>query len=369
MMPLPFVSFSVPWSGHSCLQRAHSWRRLALLLLPIILQAADSAYFRIHIVDRETNRGVPLVALTTNNHITAFTDSNGSIAWNEPGPIDRDVYFKIESPGYRFPGGGRIIHVTSGGQMEIKIQRLNVAERLYRVTGQSIYRDRVLTGYPVPIRQPVLNAEVLGQDTVRAVPYRGKLFWLWGDTDKASGPLGNFSTTSATSELPGHGGLDPSAGIDLNYLTGPDGFVKPMCNSPVEGLKWLHALLTVRDPSGAERLLARYDTIDGQSKTIESGFAVFHGQKREFAAEGSIQQGKLVVSWKNAKNESGRLTCDHEPTRDRWLSSKAMAPQYVSGGFYTTRPVEGARPITRVWRNPSDKLMLDRGAQPAKEER
>jgi hypothetical protein len=99
-----------------------------------------------------------------------------------------------------------------------------------RVTGQGIYRDSVLTAYPVPFSQPVLNAEVLRLDTVRVVPYRGKLFWLWGDMQRAGGPFGNFSTTSATPELPGRGGLDPDRGVDLHYITRPDGFVKPMCN-------------------------------------------------------------------------------------------------------------------------------------------
>ena len=244
---------------------------------------AAGGYFRIRVVDAATGRGVPMVALITNNHIACFTDSNGIVAWNEPGLMDRNVYFRIESPGYRFPGGGRSLHPTGGGHIELKIRRQSIAERLYRVTGQGIYRDSVLTGFPVPIRRPVLNAQVLGQDTVRAVPYRGRLFWLWGDTDRAGGPLGNFATTAATSELPGRGGLDPGVGVDLVYFTGPDGFVKPMCNWPeVKGLKWLHALMTVRDPSGAERLLARYDNIGDENRTTESGLAIFNDARAQF---------------------------------------------------------------------------------------
>jgi hypothetical protein len=252
------------------------------MLVPLLSAFADNPYFQIRVVDRQTGRGVPLVALTTNNNIVSLTDSNGVVAWNEPGLMDRDVYFRIESPGYRFPSGGATLHIKTGGQIELKINRLLAAERLYRVTGQGIYRDSFLTEYPVPIHEPVLNAQVLGQDTVRVVPYRGKLFWLWGDTDRASGPLGNFSTTSATSELPGKGGLGPSLGIDLHYFTGPDGFVKPMCNWPVKGLKWLHALFTVRDPSGVERLVARYDSIGDHSQATESGLAVFNDEHQEF---------------------------------------------------------------------------------------
>jgi hypothetical protein len=54
----------------------------------------------------------------------------------------------------------------------LKIQRLNIAERLYRVTGEGIYRDSVLTGFPTPTQHPVLNGGVTGQDTVRVTPYR-----------------------------------------------------------------------------------------------------------------------------------------------------------------------------------------------------
>ena len=67
-----------------------------------------------------------------------------------------------------------------------------IAERLYRLTGEGIYRDSMLAGLPVPTRTPMLgNGQVLGQDTAVAVPYAGKLFWIWGDT------IGPRSGTSA----------------------------------------------------------------------------------------------------------------------------------------------------------------------------
>jgi hypothetical protein len=47
---------------------------------------------------------------------------------------------------------------------------------LYRITGQGIYLDSVLLGLPVPLGEPVLNAEVMGQDTVLATPYQGRIF-------------------------------------------------------------------------------------------------------------------------------------------------------------------------------------------------
>lgn len=257
-------------------------RVLALLLASLVWASAKDPYFRIHVVDQETGRGVPMVFLTTTGNIVAITDSNGIVAWNEPGLMNRDVYFRIESPGYHFAGGGTTLHPTAGGRIEIKIQRLEIAERLYRITGQGIYRDSILTGYPAPIREPVLNAEVTGQDGGQMIPYRGKFFWVFGDTNRAGAPFGNFSTTSATSEFPGHGGLDPSVGVNLNYFRGPDGFVKAMCNWPVDGLKWLGGLFTVHDPSGNERLLAGYEVIGEHGDATESGLAVFNDQREEF---------------------------------------------------------------------------------------
>ncbi len=70
--------------------------------------------------------------------------------------------------------------MTQGGAAVIKIKRINIAERLYRVTGEGIYRDSILVGHAVPIKHPVLNGQVMGQDTVMATPYRGKIYWFFG---------------------------------------------------------------------------------------------------------------------------------------------------------------------------------------------
>ena len=78
----------------------NSMRRgiVGLLLFSSALHGA-SEYFAIRVVDEKTGRGVPLVRLSTNNRIVSYTDSNGVVAWNEPGLMDRDVYFQVDSPG------------------------------------------------------------------------------------------------------------------------------------------------------------------------------------------------------------------------------------------------------------------------------
>ena len=56
--------------------------------------------FRIHVVEEGTGRGVPLVELKTVNQIRYVTDSNGIVAFDEPGLFNRKVFFTITSHGY-----------------------------------------------------------------------------------------------------------------------------------------------------------------------------------------------------------------------------------------------------------------------------
>jgi len=182
------------------LKRYNSAVRPILLFLLAIAHAAASDYCKIVVRDAETGRGVPLVELRTTNELTFYTDSNGIVAFNEPGLMDRDVYFQIASPGYL--AFGRVLKTVRGAAVPLTIKRINIAERLYRITGQGIYRDSILTGEPAPLKQPVLNAQVMGQDTVKAVPYRGQIYWFYGDTNQVAGPLGHFGTAGAVSDFP-----------------------------------------------------------------------------------------------------------------------------------------------------------------------
>jgi hypothetical protein len=248
--------------------------------------AADK-FFQILVVDDETGRGVPLVELRTVNSTSYLTDSQGLIAFQEPGLMDQEVFFHIQSHGYEYPkdgfdNRGVKLRIKPGGSARIQLKRLNIAERLYRITGQGIYRDSQLLGQGLPLKQPVLNGQVMGQDTVIATPYRGKIYWFWGDTDRVSYPLGNFGASGATSEIPGHGGLNPEAGVDLTYFVDGTGFSKPMCPNFGPGLQWIESLLTLRDKGGAERLIARVASADGLVGTHGWHVAVFNDQKQIF---------------------------------------------------------------------------------------
>jgi len=243
--------------------------------------------FTIQVVDRQTERGVPLVELRTTNNIRHVTDSHGIVAFHEPGLMDREVFFFVESHGYEFPKDGfgfrgARLRTTPGTSAVIQIDRLNVAERLYRVTGQGIYRDSVLGGRPVPLKEPVLNGQVMGQDSVDTCIYRGRLFWLWGDTSRPSYPLGHFAMAGAVSDLPGRGGLDPTVGVDLEYFVDDSGFSRPLCRLKERGLVWLDGLLTVEDDVGRERMVAKYARLKDLGTVLERGIVVFHDETDSF---------------------------------------------------------------------------------------
>ena len=140
--------------------------------------------YRIQIVDEQSGRGVPLVELATVNNIRFYTDSLGNAAIDEPGLERLDVFFQIRSHGYEYPADGfgsrgRVLRVEAGESDVVRIRRVNIAERLYRLTGAGIYRDSLMTGQPVPIEAPLLNGQVFGCDSTINVVYCGKLFWFW----------------------------------------------------------------------------------------------------------------------------------------------------------------------------------------------
>ncbi len=262
---------------------------LALLTLALAAGEAPDAgrYFAIRVVDDQTGRGVPLVELRTVNNIRYYTDSAGLVAFDEPGLMDRRVFFHVAGHGYEFPEDGfgfrgKALNVTPGGSAQLNIKRINVAERLYRVTGGGIYRNSALLGRPVPIRKPLLNARVLGSDSVLTAVYQGEVHWFWGDTNRPAYPLGNFHVPGATSLLPDRGGLDPAVGVDLEYFVDAKGFAKETAHVPGEGPTWLDGLTVLRGAAGRERMFARYVKVRKPMVVYEQGLVEFDPRKQAF---------------------------------------------------------------------------------------
>ena len=117
------------------------------------------------------------------------------------------------------------------GAATIAVQRVNIAERLYRLTGAGIYSDSVLLGDKVPLAHPLLNAGVVGQDSIQTVEYRGQMYWFWGDTSRLDYPLGVFDMTGATTPLAASGTLQPTKGIDFDYFKDDAGKSRGACQN------------------------------------------------------------------------------------------------------------------------------------------
>jgi hypothetical protein len=305
---------------------------IALALASSVL--AEEKPFAIQIVDEATGRGVPLVELETMDNQLWMTDSAGRVAFREPGQMNIPVWFSMRSHGYHFPTDGfgmtgQRFTTQPGEHAVLKVKRLNIAERLCRLTGQGIYRDSVLLGEKVPLTEPVTNGGVVGQDSVQSVVYRGRLFWLWGDTMRMSYPLGNFRTTCAWSELPEKGGLPPDQGVNFHYFTDKDGFAKEMCPlERKEGVVWLFGLAVVKDEAGAERLIAHYSRRGGLDKKFEHGIAVFNDQTEIFERAVTLP---LEEKWRYPR---GRVTTVREDGVDYLYFGDAGASVRVPARFH-----------------------------------
>ncbi|OXL87904.1 hypothetical protein BCV73_15700 [Paenibacillus sp. SSG-1] len=289
--------------------------------------------FMIKVVDAETGRGIPLVELKTTNNILYYTDSAGVVAFDEPGLMDTTVFFHMSSDGYEIPADmfgnrGQAVEVTPGGSVTLQMNRVNIAERLYRVTGQGIYRDSLLLGLNTPIQQPVINGLIMGQDSVQTIEYNGKLYWFWGDTDRPAYPLGNFRTTGATSELPQNGGLDPDVGVNLEYFTKEDGFAKSMVPTLPDGgnMAWIFGLMTAKDSTGKERLLTGYTTLNPD--IVARGILVFNDQTEQF------EQAVQFPSKDDWRHPGGQATYYEENGKGYWLFTEHRIPNLRVAASY-----------------------------------
>ena len=245
--------------------------------------------FVIQVVDEATNRPVPLVEISTVHQVTHITDNHGITAWNEPELAGEEVFFQVKSHGYEiqadgFGFKGRKEKVVSGGRVQWKLKRTQIAERLYRITGAGRLAESQAAGL-ISADDPnaITRARVIGQDSVQMTPYKNELYWLWGDTSRLSYPLGNFHSPSARSSIPGPERWNPESSIPIRYFTDKTtGFAAETCRMKGDGPTWASAMTTVRDSDGNEKLVCWYAKIKPPLETYQRGVAVWNDQKNVF---------------------------------------------------------------------------------------
>ncbi len=325
--------------------------------------------YRVSIVDADTGRGIPAVELRTNDDRSFFTDSAGVIALVDPDLLGRRVFFEVRSFGYEFEQRsfgrpGLALDLAPGAAARLEMTRLNVAERLYRVTGSGIYRHSELLGDEVPLDTRDRTVVPAGMDSALATVYRGALFWIWGDTNVMSAPLGNFHATGARSPLPDRGGLDPRLGIELDYLL-EGRRLRPMIEDD-HRLIWLTALRATRDAEGEERLFATYRKIEELMTPVEQGLARFDDDAGRFRILSRYPQDAPIVPhgvvFRHAQRGRSHLYYDlyvRSPDTAEGVRDPSSYESYTPLRLGERIPDDGALDADALERDPDGNLVWD----------
>lgn len=297
---------------------------VALVAVALSVAADVPRFAEVRVIDGDTKRGVPLVELTTTNHVRYVTDNAGRVAFDDPEQFGREVFLTVKSHGYEVPKDGfgfRGVKVKPepGKVAEIKVRRTIIAERLCRLTGEGRYRDTQLLGLKVPIDYGPNPGRVAGQDSVQVVEYKGELRWFWGDTSRLNYPLGMFRTAGAKTplKLP-----DVSPGIAFDYFTdAKTGFARamiPLAERP-EGVIWIDGVCVVPDEKGLERIVCHYSRRKGLADQLEHGLAVFDDKSETFVPKVQLPNDE---TWRHL---SGHPFI-HEADGKKWLLCGDPAP-------------------------------------------
>lgn len=291
-------------------------------------KAPANPWAEIRVLDTATGRGVPLVELETVNALRFVTDNAGRIAFDEPGLMDRLVFFYVRSHGYEvkkdgFGFAGVRLTPRAGQVSEVKITRRNLAERLCRLTGEGLYRDSVLLGHKPPLAESPNPGRVAGQDSVQAAVYRARVCWFWGDTLKMDYPLGLFRMAGATTPIPDpkDPASDPAAGIAFDYFVDKTGFARammPLAERP-QGVVWVSAVFVLHDDKGAAKLLGHYSRRKGLQDEYEHGIALFNDDKAIFEPAKELP---LTETW---RRPSGHPIL-YEEAGARWILFGSPSP-------------------------------------------
>ena len=238
---------------------------------------------RIEVVEAGSGLPAPLVELRTVSHVRLVSDNAGLIAFDLPECMGQETWFQVIGHGYEAPQDGfgqRGVRLTPqpGGRLRVEVHAPASRGGSGRITGSGLFAESQQLGQP----SPVPETGVVGCDSVQTAEHRGKLFWIWGDTNLAHYPLGVFHATAATSSLKPLDSYDPPLALRLDYFRGPRG--RPRGVAPIEGKgpTWLSGLVSLPDGQGQPRLAASYVKVEPPLTVWQKGLCLWNETSQQF---------------------------------------------------------------------------------------
>ena len=319
---------------------------------------------RIEIVEAGSGWPVPLVELRTTHQMQFFSDNAGIIAFDAPELMGREVWFDVIGNGYEVPKDGfgyRGVRLKPepGKTLRVEVKRNIIAKRIGRITGAGLFAESQKLGSELDWPE----SGVLGSDSVQNTIYRGKMFWLWGDTTLAHYPLGIFDCSSATSAIQPLEKFEPPLKLKLDYFTDDKGIPRGVGKMPGSGPTWLTAYVTLPDQNGTPHFVATYSKITPPLEAYEFGLCEWNDARARFVQERVLWEKKKKAKrpplpegqpafWRDDKGREWVMFGDPFPkirfpaTYEAWLDSKTwevLKPQakLVSPDGKTVKPHSG----------------------------
>jgi hypothetical protein len=271
----------------------HCSLRLAILAAAVSVWGAHAVYAaapcRIEVVDKQNGWPVPLTEFRTTHDLVLVTDNAGVIAIDQPELLDREVWFNVAGHGYSRPKdgfGNSGVRLTpkAGETIRVEVERTNLAKRLGRLTGGGIFAESQKCGERLDWRE----SGVFGCDTVQTTIYRGKCFWLWGDTDLPRYAMGVFDSTSATTAPRPLESFEPPLAVEFDYFTDDKGVPRGVAKMTGKGPTWVTGYVSLPDRRGSERLVGTYAKINAPLEAYEIGLCVWNDEAERFESVRTI---------------------------------------------------------------------------------
>ena len=286
---------------------------------PLQATKAAVAPCKVKVVDDENGWPVPLVFLKTTHGLVYVTDNAGVAAIDAPELMGRETWFTVKSHGYGmkkdgFGNAGVRFVPRPGEEHVVKVTRRQIAKRLGRIGGAGLFAESQKCGEFLDAKE----SGEFGRDSVQTALYRGRVFWLWGDTNMQNYPLGIFNVTAATTPAPAF--ARPVPPVDPQYcgFTNANGRLRGVikrqgggpiwifgegtsvrCVEPDQGVLYTREERTVRMGRQKRELQDRQNRMDALEGTSEgSAHTGLHGMPVH------RPQGKEVVALRQSVSVS-----------------------------------------------------------------